>query len=70
MSIPQGYDPAKIGESDCPQERLDYFLDWTDDEEDESVLPQSKLQRQSRRNSNLFNVTEEQVDNPNYWINL
>ncbi|NEO98709.1 MAG: hypothetical protein F6K58_08520 [Symploca sp. SIO2E9] len=70
MPIPQGYNPVKIGNPDCPQEWLDYFLDWTNDEEDKPIQPKPKFPRQSRQLSNLFNVTEDQVDNPNYWINL
>ena len=71
MSEPKGYDPAKIGQANCPEEWLEYFLDCSDyDEEDEPVISNSKVKNQSRYRDNLFNVTEEQVENPNYWINL
>ncbi|MGA9378525.1 MAG: hypothetical protein WBV73_07115 [Phormidium sp.] len=38
--------------------------------EDELWLVIKAKERQNLMSSNLFNVTQEQVENPLYWINL
>ena len=71
MSEAKGFELGKIGQPDCPEEWLESFWDCSDyDEEDESVIRRSKVKNRAGYKSDLFNVTEEQVDNPNYWINL
>jgi hypothetical protein len=68
MRKPEGYDPALAARSECPQEWIDYFMGVDDDEPDEEEVEES--QEVKVTDSRLFNVSEEQVNDPNFWINL
>lgn len=70
MNMPKGYDTSKIGQSDCPDEWLEYFLDCSNDLEEKVVKIISKKGPKSNKKINLFDTTQEQIDSFNYWINL
>jgi hypothetical protein len=68
MSPPKGYDMAKFAEMGYPQAWLDYFLGWTEDEENPDLSAFTRRRREGE--SSLYDITEEQVEDPNFWINL
>jgi hypothetical protein len=61
MSIPVSYDLSKFAEMGDPE-------DWLDDELE--VELGEECQGFNDADPSLFNISEEQVDDPNFWINL
>lgn len=71
MSESKSFQLGPIVQPDCPEEWLEYFRNYSDyHEENKSVIRKSKFKNRAGYKSELFNVTEEHIDNPNYWINL
>jgi len=69
MRKPKGYDPVLAARGNCPQEWIDYFLGVDDDEPDDDKEIEEN-QDMKVNDSRLFNVSEEQMNDPNFWINL